>query len=100
MQAIASLFGTSIPFPLYKPTPLNAQSDIASTLVYFSSLGDIFLLSGMALTGIGVLAWATHKKNSPRNSWGKRLFKIGALFVIIGFNFGQFLSLIKYVIGQ
>jgi hypothetical protein len=79
---------------------LDVQSDIADALVYFNSLGEIFLLAGMALTGFGFLAWATNKKSSHRHQWGKRLLGIGILFTVIGFNFGGFLSLIYYVIGQ
>lgn len=79
---------------------LDVQSDIADSLIYFHSLGEIFLLSGMALTGFGFLAWATNKKNSHRNQWGKRLFGIGIMFTVIGFNFGGFLSFIYYLLGQ
>jgi hypothetical protein len=79
---------------------LDVQGDIADSLVYFHSLGEIFLLSGMALTGFGFLAWATNKKTSHRHQWGKRLAGIGIMFTVIGFNFGGFLSLIYYMMGQ
>lgn len=79
---------------------LDVQSDIADALVYFHSLGEIFLLGGMALTGIGFLAWATNKKRNYRHQWGKRIFGMGIVFTIIGFNFGGFLSLVYFLLGQ
>lgn len=91
---------SELPIAVLPSVLLDVQSDIADSLVYFHSLGDIFLLSGMALTIIGFLAWAMNKKGSHRHQWGARLFWIGILFTVIGFNFGAFLSLVYYMMGQ
>ena len=91
---------SSPPLAILPSILLDVQSDIADAMVYFHPLSDIFLLAGMALTIIGFLAWAMNKKGSHRHQWGARLFWIGILFTVIGFNFGAFLSLIYYMMGQ
>lgn len=73
-------------------------SSISETLAYFSSLDWLFYGSGIILLILGFMGWATHKKNSHRHSWGKRIFGIGVLFTVIGFNMGAFFSLINYVL--
>lgn len=99
MQALR-IAKSTLTLAIFPSILLDVQSDIADSLVYFHSLADIFLLGGMALTIIGFLAWAMNKKGSHRHQWGARLFWIGILFTVIGFNFGAFLSLVYYIMGQ
>jgi cytochrome bd-type quinol oxidase subunit 1 len=73
-------------------------SDIPDTLVYFSSLDWLFYGSGLVMILLGFMAWAIHKKNSHRHSWGKRIFGMGVLFTLIGFNMGAFMALLNYIL--
>lgn len=90
-QAIASL---TMRLPL-----LDIQSDIASSFSKFQGVDVVMYYVGLILAILGFMAWTMSKKHRPRRAWGKRLFGIGAVFVLIGVNFSWFFSLVNYVLN-
>lgn len=78
---------------------LDIRSDIASSLSKLQGLDVVMYYMGLILAILGFMAWAISKKHRPRRSWGKRLFGIGVVFVLIGVNFSWFFSLLNYVLN-
>lgn len=79
---------------------LDIQSDIADSLSKLEGVDVVMYYAGLILAILGFMAWMMNKKHRPRRSWGKRLFIIGVVFILIGVNFSWFFSLVHYVLNQ
>jgi hypothetical protein len=62
-------------------------------------LEPVFFTSGLVIFILGLLAYTLTKKHGAFHTWGRRLTILGTGFIIIGYDIGWLVSLIKYAIG-